>query len=412
MDSHLLYQQAERFLPWNLHNSVLNSAIFPFWSDEALYYFQQTTTEKLLIRIDLEKGKKEIILNYKEILEALSSQLNDETNFKQINLSDFVIKEKPEQLLCFIHKNHWWHYDFKNHSCKQADEIICGHLNSPDKDWALWIKDHNLILTDRSKKQDFQITTDGELYYDYASSPETNTHAITERLLGIVPTPVAIWSSDSQKIITHKLDQRKVNELFILQNAPNGTHRPKIHSYRMSFSGDDNLPLEELMIIDISTKSILLIKTDPLLSPYLTPIEFKWVWWSHDSKKIYFIRETRAAKEIMLCVANAETGETRVLMTEKSEDTYVEPSPHATWLPQIVILEDSQEVVWLSERSGHAHLYLFNDEGILKNAITEGEWCVREVHFYDDKSKWLYFTACGYDKRDPLQKRVVKPTIL
>jgi hypothetical protein len=201
------------------------------------------------------------------------------------------------------------------------------------------------------------------------------------------------------------LDQRDVHELFILQNAPKDSQRPKLHNYRMSFSGDDNLSLAELMIIDVSTKSISPVKTDPLLSPYLTPIEFKWVWWSLDSKKVYFIRETRAAKEIILCVEDAETGETQILLTEKSEDTYAEPSPHAMWPPQVIILEDSQEIVWLSERCGHAHLYLFNDKGDLKNAITSGEWCVREIHFYDDKSNWLYFIACGYDKSvDPYYK--------
>lgn len=397
-----LYQQAESFLPWNLHHEVFNSTIIPFWSEEALYYFQQLTTEKTLIKVNTETGKKEPILCYKKLQLALSLQLKEETNYEQLSLSDFSIKEKS---LYFTYKNHHWSYDFENNICKQDQEIIPGLLNSQDKNWALQRKDHNLILTDLTQKQDFQITTDGKPYYDYGSSPETNTYTVTQRIQGSISTPVAIWSPNSQKIITHKLDQREVHELFILQNAPKDSQRPKLHSYRMSFSGDDNLPLEELMIIDISTKSILPIKTDPLLSPYLTPIEFKWVWWSYDSKKIYFIRETRAAKEIMLCVTDAETGDTKVLLTEKSEDTYVEPSPHAMWLPQVVILEDSQEIIWLSERSGHAHLYLFNDEGNLKNAITEGEWSVREVHFYDDKAKWLYFTACGYDESiDPYYK--------
>ena len=46
------YQHAERFFPWNLQNSVLNSTIFPYWSDEAFYYFQQTPVERLFLRVD------------------------------------------------------------------------------------------------------------------------------------------------------------------------------------------------------------------------------------------------------------------------------------------------------------------------------------------------------------------------
>src|SRR5207244_1313442 len=98
--------------------------------------------------------------------------------------------------------------------------------------------------------QDVQLTKDGEPYYNYASSPETNTYAVTQRLEGIVSAPIAIWSPDSCKIITHKLDQRKVNPLFLLQNSPDQGQRPELHSYRMSFSGDDNLPLAELVVVD------------------------------------------------------------------------------------------------------------------------------------------------------------------
>ena len=180
--------------------------------------------------------------------------------------------------------------------------------------------------------------------------------------------PLAIWSHDSRKIVTHRLDQRAVNSLFLLQSSPNGSQRPQLHSYRMSFSGDTNLPLVQMLIINISTKQIIPLKTEQFLSPYLTPIEFKWVWWSQDSKKIYFLRETRASKELMLCVSDSETGETDILITETAE-TYVEQST-SSW-PHQIILEESQKIIWLSERSGYAIFLLYDENYILKNKITQ-----------------------------------------
>lgn len=395
MDVDVLYQQAESFLPWNLKRCVFNSTIIPYWTDKALYYFQQKESSRSLIRVDIQTGKKEFILDYDKILEQLNHQINADP--EQL-LSDFTIKE--EQIV-FNHNNYSWNYDIKADICSQGNQILPEQLISPDKNWALQIKENNLILVDLLKNKDFQITEDSEPYYDYATSPETNTRTITQRIKKVIPSPIALWSPDSKKIITHKLDQRKVKELVLLENAPKDAHRPKPHNYRMSFSGDDDLPLAELVIIDITTKTVIPVKTDPLLAPYLTPIEFKWVWWDKDGRKAYFIRETRGAKDLMLYEIDPTTGDTKLLVAENAEQTYVEPSPHAPWTPQVLVLED-QQIIWLSERSGYAHLYLFQKENTLGEAITQGDWCVREVFFYDNKEDWLYFTACGYDKNaDP-----------
>ncbi len=403
-----IYQRAECFLPWNLQYSIYNSTIFPYWSSKSLYYFEQSDTEKFLIRIDAQTGKKEKVLDFQELVSALSSQLEQGINAEKLSLDKFSISENPLQL-CFSYENNNWCYNFENKICIKEAEIKLEYLKSPDENFALCVNQHNLFLTDIKRHKDFQITTDGEHYYDYASSPETNTRTVTNRLEGTVIPPVALWSQDSRKIVTHKLDQRKVEELFLVQNSPEESKRPKLHRYRMSFSGDENLPLAELIIIDVKSKIVIPLKTEQFLSPYLTPIEFKWVWWSEDSQKIYFLRETRGSKELMLCVADANTGETKILITESNE-TYVEPSQHFLWPPQVIILENTQEIIWLSERSGYSQLYLYDrGNNVPKLAITQGEWCVREVHFYDTEKNWLYFTACGYNRDvDPYYKQLFR----
>lgn len=404
MDSNI-YRRAECFLPWNLQKSIFNSTIFPYWSRKALYYFQQTHSGKSLVRVDIHTGKKEKILDYECVINALFLQLKQKIHHEYLFLDKFSLHENPLQL-CFTYLQNSWCYDLEKKILTQKIAVNCNKLKSPDKNWELSIKNHDLFVTDLTSDQHFQLTTDGEPYYDYASSPETNTWTVTQRIAGVRSAPIAIWSPNSRKLVTHKLDQRKVDSLFLVQNAPSDTQRPKLHTYRMSFSGDENVPLVELIVIDIFTKETIPIKVEPLLSPYLTPLEFNWVWWGNDSQKLYFLRELRASKELMLCVADANTGETKILIKENAE-TYIEPSQLAPWPHQVIILDDSQEIIWLSERSGYAHLYLYDAEkNVYKNAITQGEWCVREVHFYDTESEWLYFTACGYNKNiDPYYKQ-------
>ena len=109
----------------------------------------------------------------------------------------------------------------------------------------------------------------------------------------------------------------------------------------------------------------------------------------------------------MLFVANPNTGITQLLIIEKA-DTYVEQL--FLWPHQVIVLEDKQQIIWLSEQSGYPHLYLYKmGSPEPEQAITQGEWGVREVHFYDAKTDWLYFTACGRNKDiDPYFKQLFR----
>ncbi len=77
-----LYKRAECFLPWNLQRRVYNSSIFPYWSDETLYYFQEASADKFLISVDIKSGKKETISSYSKLIDALSTQVQKKLTLK------------------------------------------------------------------------------------------------------------------------------------------------------------------------------------------------------------------------------------------------------------------------------------------------------------------------------------------
>jgi dipeptidyl aminopeptidase/acylaminoacyl peptidase len=64
---------------------------------------------------------------------------------------------------------------------------------------------------------------------------------------------------------------------------------------------------------------------------------------------------------------------------------------------------DGDEIIWLSERDGWAHLYLYDGRtGAVKNQITRGEFVVRAVHRVDEARREIIFSAGGMDKaQDP-----------
>ena len=57
-------------------------------------------------------------------------------------------------------------------------------------------------------------------------------------------------------------------------------------------------------------------------------------------------------------------------------------------------LEETNETVWMSERDGWNHLYLYDySTGKVKDQITKGDWPVRSVISVDEKARQIYFSA-------------------
>lgn len=396
-----VYLKATEFFPWNMEKSIFNIIVKSIWTKQNLYYFRSNRDDYYFMRVNLQTGKQDHLFSFSELSKKLKMfKYHFEENSEL--LTNLSIKEENTTNLEFCYKRNQWVFVIENKELKKTGEAK-NYLLSPDKKWGLETENNNLFLIKTEEKESHQITNDGEEYYNYATSPETNTCTVSNRIANKSCLPVAAWSPNSKKLVTHKLDQRHVTDLYLLQNVPKDSFRPKLHKYKMSFSGDKIQPLAELQIIDIESKAIIPVKTDALLSPYLTAIEFEWVWWGRDSESIYFLRETRGSKEIILSSIDSQSGHVEELICEKAEFSYVEPSAIAPWKPQVIILKNRFEIIWLSERDGYAHLYLFDlKQKKFKSQITEGEWCVREVHFYDEEDDWLYFSASGYYKKtDP-----------
>ena len=74
-------------------------------------------------------------------------------------------------------------------------------------------------------------------------------------------------------------------------------------------------------------------------------------------------------------------------------NTYQETRP-------LRVLNGGKEIIQWSERDGWAHLYLYDDQGNLKNRITKGPWHVEEILKVDDKARVIYFTANGMNAKE------------
>ena len=398
-----VYARAERLLEGNVGKLVFNATLEPHWLPDGSFWYRRESREGCsFVRVDPASAQASAAFDHEGLARSLASQGETCTAttlpFAHIGLA------ANNAAVSFELAGRQWQFDGRD--CKPLGPVelpAADALRSPDGQWDLLRLDHDIALRDVASGRIRQLTQDGTADCAYAVSPDTDLQTVTRRVQGLASPPLALWSPDSRRLITYRLDQSAVGLLPLVQSSPaGGSARPVVHRLRMPLPGDESIAQATLLIIDAASGTLRPIAADPLDVPFMSPIDLGWIWWSEDGERIYFLREGRGARKLELCAAEAATGATRSILTETA-DSYVEPSPLLPWRSQVRTLGGTGEIIWPSERDGWRHLYLVDEaSGRIKRQITSGSWVVREVIDVDPRERFVFFTAGGREAgQDP-----------
>lgn len=420
------YERAAGMLPGHWLELVFNGRVVPRWMDGTNRFWYRRE-----VRLDQEKGYEFIVVNpetgssepafdHVRLAEALSKVLLQRISPHHLPVDSLEISEDGN-VLQFLAAGSRFECDVCEYQCTKLpvpSGIAAHEWLSPDGQWTAYVEKSNLFVRHMTTKEVRQLTHDGEPHYDYGSEPEA-TNKISRK--GYTPPPSALWSPDSKKLFTLRVDQRRLRNLSLFQHVPPNEEDigPQIHSQRYAYPGDEHVATGELVICDIEHQSSIAVQA-PLLSlglntPFnqITPL----VAWSRDSRYAYYVDMARNYRSAKLIAVEAATGAWREVVEEKS-DTFLffdfypfgTIDPHnLESKPNYEILEN-QNVVWLSERDGWAHLYLFDSSTCEQLCqLTSGEWNVRRLVSVDEHDSWIYFMASGREVgRDPYYQHLYR----
>jgi dipeptidyl aminopeptidase/acylaminoacyl peptidase len=294
-----------------------------------------------------------------------------------------------------------WRFNGSLNACDEISPLDDHLLVSPDGQKGAFIREHNLWLRNLITGEERALTTDGTARYAYADAPAAYGAKIT--MEGIE----AIWSPDSQKLFTLQLDTRQVKHLPLMEYAPSdGAIRPcVVYANRpVAFPEDENVEEYRFLSIDVESgqhqdahfrRSVVFYNSVGFFT-------CQHGWGSNDSRHAYFIDMERGNLIARVLELDTVTGQVRVVIEEKSNICFrlslnLEDQPVTTYLPE------TDEIIWYSERSGWAHLYLYDAKtGTLKNQVTSGNWLVRDILSYDTSRRELTIqTANRIEGRNP-----------
>ncbi|HUF53225.1 MAG TPA: prolyl oligopeptidase family serine peptidase, partial [Dehalococcoidia bacterium] len=154
----------------------------------------------------------------------------------------------------------------------------------------------------------------------------------------------------------------------------------------------------ELHVFDINSGQRVRIDTGP-------GDQYTYVaGWRRDGSELMVLRMSRDFKRLDLLTADPATGATRVVLTD-TQKTFLWGNffNYRGWRKQsglFTMLEDGRRFIWMSERGGWSHLYLYDFDGKLLRRLTSGSWPVKRLVTVEEKAGWVYFTAHG-DRQRP-----------
>lgn len=240
-------------------------------------------------------------------------------------------------------------------------------LVSPDGAWAATIRDHDLWITSAANGETVEVTTDGVEDHGYALAD-------------------ARWSPDGRRLAIAKIDHRG------RRNVPIIRWLDSVPTVRW-FAGPDigtgcRFPTIELHIADVESGRMVRIQGGDAPEHYN-----RFLGWTPDGSRLFVRRLNRPMNRLDVLVVDPATGRSRTILKETSE-TFIGGIENV-WPLLFTLLPDGEAFLWLSERDGWRHLYLYDLEGNLLRRLTEGAFPVERVVAVDGEAGWVYFTARG-----------------
>ena len=190
------------------------------------------------------------------------------------------------------------------------------------------------------------------------------------------------WSPKGNLLAFYKMDQSMVTDYPIVNTALRVAETAP-EAYPMAGMKSHEV---EVGIYNTLNDKVVYLKTRKDTSVaerenYLTNIS-----WSPDERYVYIAKINRGQNHMWLECYNVESGNLEKVLFEEKNDRYVEPMSGLTFVPN-----NPNQFLWLSQRDGYRHIYLYDIDGNLLKQVTKGNFEVQSIIGFDAKAEKVFF---------------------
>ena len=238
---------------------------------------------------------------------------------------------------------------------------------SPDGKWEAFMKNYNVYVRSKEKKEDVPLSFDGS---------EGNSYTLQS----------ISWSPDSKKLAGYRVRPGYHRKIQYIESSPTDQLQPKYSTIEYAKPGDA-LDIEQPVLFLVESKRQFIIDNTLFPNAY----DMSNLVWRKDSRAFTFEYNQRAHQVYRVLEIDASSAKVRIIINEESKTFFCYSGKRYRY-----DLQDGKEVIWMSERDGWNHLYLYDGvTGKVKNQITKGNWVVRGVEKVDEEKGQIWFRASG-----------------
>lgn len=202
------------------------------------------------------------------------------------------------------------------------------------------------------------------------------------------------WSPDGNSIAFYRMDERMVASYPIVDTDK---RIAEVKNERYPMAGEKSHEVT-LGVYNLSSKVTIYLKTGEPAEQYLTSVT-----WHPDNKIIYTGVLNRDQNHLVVNAYDALSGEFTKMLFEETDEKYVEPQHPLFFVPG-----QNNRFIWMSQRDGFSHLYLYDTEGIQIKQLTQGEWIVTDFHGFNQETNEVFFIAT---KESPIEQNIYKTNL-
>ncbi|HYE30684.1 MAG TPA: DPP IV N-terminal domain-containing protein [Methylomirabilota bacterium] len=398
---------------------VFKDKIEPHWfSNNTKFWYKNELPKgkREFILVDAAAGERKPAFDHARVAKELATKLNREIDPERLPYDEIRFSEDGKRIRLLGKDS--WSFEFEQYSLteEKVEEPERGETpreerrrgatrrraaaTSPDGKHEIVVKGDNLFL--RTGDVEKQLTHDGSPSHSYARSAQRARYVEMryEEPEDETPQAEVYWAPDSRKFVAMRTRAGAQRTVYMVESSPKTQLQPVLQSYPYAKPGDE-IPILKPRLFDLESGKETALDD----SLYTNPWSISDIRWGRDSSRFTFLYNQRGHQVLRIISVDAKSGEPKAIIDEKSP-TFISYSGKFF----CEYLDDTDELIWMSERDGWNHLYLFDYKtGGLKNQITKGEWVVRGVDRVDRETREIWLRAGGiHTEQDPYFIHYVK----
>ncbi|WP_412986745.1 prolyl oligopeptidase family serine peptidase [Pontimicrobium sp. IMCC45349] len=392
------YTRAVSFMYENYNNKTafnLFTSVNWFEDGSGLWFVDYSKDNKSYKTVDFKKGRVTELFNHANLATALSKLSDEKFEANKLSLSNI---EKRKGKLKFSMKNKSYMLDLKTYALelleeKKKEEANPFETTSPDGKWIAYTKDYNLFIKSTETNKEFQLSTNGEKGYEYASW--YGWYDKMEGENGERPKRFYVdWSEDSKWLGASVVDTRNAEKMYLLDWSIDSLYKPKLLSYYRGSPGDTTMVHIKPVFYNIETKKE--VKTS---LPTGTHINSVSTWWSENSGELMASFSERGYLKQHVKHVNLNTN-TETTIIEETSDTGIDNFEYRLL---------GNKLIFLSERSGWRQLYLVDINTKETTRLTSDNYYINKIEYIDEDNETIYYSASGKEaENNPYHQQLYK----